>query len=328
MIDSYQAPLWLRSSFVQTVASGVGPRKWFLEKQYQHSVIKDQWLDIPCEQGVTLKACASIVPQAKAQVIAIHGWEGAYDSAYMLSLRRALLGQGVSLICLHLRDHGPSHHLNEGVFNSSLVHEVAQAVKWLQGQYQHAFSYLMGFSLGGNFSLRIAALGEQYNLRLQRVLTFSPVIKPALAMEALKQPSSKVYEQYFARKWRQSLLIKQRCFPDYDFARPLKKLRSLDAMNHYFIPKYTPFDNLDDYFDSYDVSGNRLASTCAPCHILTSEDDPIVPPEQFDDLIALDNITLEMTPHGGHCAFMTGFNGDSWQNIRALQLIHSDLARV
>ena len=88
----------------------------------------------------------------------LHGWEGSADSLYVLSLAQQLFEQGFSVVRLNLRDHGETHHLNRELFHSCRLPEVVGAVGGAAALYLGGRPLqLVGFSLGGNFMLRVAA---------------------------------------------------------------------------------------------------------------------------------------------------------------------------
>ena len=72
--------------------------------------------------------------------------------------------------------------------------------------------FLGGFSLGGNFSLRVAIRAPDAGIDLRKVVAVCPVLEPANTMEALELGWFG-FRQYFVRKWKRSLLAKEACFP-------------------------------------------------------------------------------------------------------------------
>jgi len=90
---------------------------------------------------------------------------------------------------------------------------VINALRDLQDRLQAGPWFLAGYSLGGNFSLRVALNAEQAGLNLAQVVAICPVINPANAMSAMEQ-GLRFYEWYFERKWSRSLRTKQDCFHD------------------------------------------------------------------------------------------------------------------
>ncbi len=85
-----------------------------------------------------------------------------------------------------------------------------------------------------------------------------------------------------------------------------------------FDDAYTaPFHGFQDAADYYQrASAMRVIDKISiPTLIITAADDPFVPPGPFKDpVIARNrNITLKLTPHGGHCGFVeesrAGYDG-------------------
>ena len=207
-----------------------GPRR-ALTRSRAHALqaaAREEILD--CGDGIRLHGVYSPHPRAeRGLAILIHGWHGTADSAYLLSAAAHLFARGFSVFRLHLRDHGPSHHLNRELFNSARLPEVVAAVRRITALHPHEHTFLGGFSLGGNFALRVALAAPAAGIALDRVVAVCPVLDPARTMEALER--SPVYHEYFRRKWRNALLQKLLHFPDHGYGEDLRQLRSLGAMN-------------------------------------------------------------------------------------------------
>jgi len=126
--------------------------------------------------GVRLLGYLSRRPDDESHglVVLIHGWEGSSESAYMLSTGRYLFERGFDVFRLNLRDHGRSHRLNEGLFHGALTEEVLNAAVEIS-RLARGNSFIVGFSLGGNFALRIALRAPQAGIgNLKQVVCVSP----------------------------------------------------------------------------------------------------------------------------------------------------------
>jgi len=253
---------------------------------------------------------------AKPLVILIHGWEGSANSNYLLSAAHALDKAGLATFRLNLRDHGESHHLNVGLFHSARLFEVMDVVAKLSADWRARHGsdvpvYLVGFSLGGNFTLRVARRAAEVGLALTEAIAISPVIRPIHVMDALEYGHF-VYHQYFVTKWRKSLRIKQALFPnDYDF-KEWFGLKRLGQQTEWLIGHYTDYPNVTDYLEAYSVAGDYLADLQTPTTILTAKDDPIIPIADFESLPSPNALTVSIHPKGGHCGFIENWQMDSW----------------
>ena len=291
-------------------------RRGSVERRAQPVISASRQLVLDCGDGAKLlgwhaepAAGASAGPERLA--VLLHGWEGSAESLYVLSVAQLLHQRGFSVVRLNLRDHGGSHALNEGLFHSCRVAEVVGAVARIQALYPAARLSLAGFSLGGNFMLRVGARADAAGIRIARIVAVCPVLDPATTLAALESGPA-IYRQYFLIKWRRSLRLKQAAWPAaYDFGELLGE-RSLTAMTERMVLKYTDFPDLASYLRGYAITGDALAGLRAPAHIITSQDDPMILPRDIDRIARPAALELSVTRRGGHCGYMDRLLGPSW----------------
>ncbi len=253
-------------------------------------------------------------PAKKAEsgplMVLLHGWEGRAESTYIQLLADTLYRHGISIARLNFRDHGNTHHLNRGLFHSCRLNEVADAIRLLQQKLQPSDFFITGFSLGGNFAIRVNAVAAEKDIRLNKVFAISPVVDPHSAMLAIE--ANPVYHNYFLRKWKKSLKRKQHFFPDIFSDTHWKKQRSLNALTQVLILQHTPYARTRDYYRGYELIDDILDNLRAETHVITAQDDPIIPVKDFKRMEKKENIRLKILPRGGHCGFITQWNGHSW----------------
>jgi predicted alpha/beta-fold hydrolase len=264
--------------------------------------------------GVRLLGYRAVQPGARSLglVILLHGWEGSSESTYMLTTGRRLYRSGYDVFRLNLRDHGKSHHLNEGVFHSARIEEVHSAVMNIVSEAGGKPCHLVGFSLGGNFGLRIALrLTASTAGNLRNIIAISPVLDPVKATCAI-DGGFFVYRDYFVRKWKRSLSLKQQLFPDlYDFS-DVMALKSCMAITERAIPRYTPYRDVFEYFRTYTLTGADFSRLAVPVTILASEDDPVIPVDDFRFLKGEGRLRLVIERFGGHCGFLQNWRLKVW----------------
>lgn len=322
---SFNPPVGLRNPHIQTIFSSVGPRRMKVRAAFRPFRASEQAVVLDCGNGVRL---AGYLNQAKPRksdqlVILTHGWEGSHESSYMLSMTTVLLRAGVDVFRLNLRDHGDSHHLNKDVFNSTMVDEVIAGIANLQARFKYDEYVLGGFSLGGNFCCRVAAMSHDAPISLSKVVAFCPVLHAAESNAVLNSRENALYGRYFVRKWKKSLLKKLEYFPHYRFRDELPELKTLDQMNRQLVPRYTPFRELHEYFSAYAITGQRMAHTICPVYLHFSQDDMMIPCKDIEKLASNPDLHITLTRYGGHCGFLMNWRLDSWQDYRMLQLVQS-----
>jgi hypothetical protein len=257
-------------------------------------------------------------PQPNGVVaVLLHGWEGSADSYYIVALAHRLFELGVTVIRLNLRDHGQTHHLNEGIFHSCRLREVCGAVAALQ-KTSATPPWLIGFSLGGNFALRVAASDDARLGPLAGAIGISPVLHPDSAMRAMER-GLPVYQRYFVRKWRNSLRRKQQLWRPELVREEIFGYGDLRRMTDVLVQQHTDFTCIADYLDGYAITGERLATLHAPATILASLDDPIIPAADLQRLARTPHLRIVTTERGGHMGFLVSPLRPSWVNEFVVQ---------
>jgi len=324
---AFNPSLGLKNPHSQTILSSIGPRKRLISKRFEANRARQKSMLLNGGDGVRLEGYHNVAGDKRGAKLAIliHGWEGSHESTYMQSMAQELLDNGIDVFRLNLRDHGDTHSLNREIFNSTLIDEVINAIADLQTRIEYQETYLVGFSLGGNFCLRVASMRQNQSVSLRRVIAFCPVIHASQSNVVLNQRSNYLYGKYFVRKWKRSLRKKLEHWPEFEYASSLASMNTLDEMNRQLIPKYTSFKDLETYFDAYAITGERMAETIAPCHLFFAKDDMIIPVEGIDELAINPDLHVTVTEHGGHCGYIKNWKWDCWQDEQALKLIQEDL---
>ena len=313
--DPFRPSALLAGGHVQSVLASLPLRRPMVERRARRLIAASSDLLLDGGDGVRLHArhTPALAGDARALALLIHGWEGSSDSLYMLSLGAHLAEAGYEVLRLNLRDHGPSHHLNPGLFHSNRIREVVGAVADVQRRFPRLPLLLGGYSLGGNFAIRVSVRAREAGLDIRRTVAVCPVLDPAHTLDALENGWFG-YRRYFIAKWRRSLLVKAACFPDlYDFSE-LARFTSLTAMTEHFVRHYSGFPDMTSYLDGYAITGDKLAGLEVPTHILFAEDDPVIPVADLDRLARTPSLTVTRTARGGHCGFMENLRMESWAN--------------
>lgn len=312
----FSPPAWLANPHVQSVFPSLPLRRPAVALRCRRVAAVSRELIVDCGDGVRLLAEHATrergghAPADRVAVL-LHGWEGSSRSLYVLSLAQYLYDRGYDVVRLNLRDHGGSQGLNPEIFHSCRIAEVVGAVRRIQDLNAGRRLYLAGFSLGGNFMLRVAARARAAGIAPTAVVAVCPVVDPARTLEQLER-GWPVYRQYFVWKWHRSLRDKQAAWPDrYDLGDVLS-LDTLTAMTDVLARRYGGYPTLEDYLRGYAITGDALATIEHPTRIVTAADDPIIPVEGFERIARPRALTLTRTAFGGHCGYYDGRRGATW----------------
>lgn len=244
-------------------------------------------------------------------VLLLHGWEGCSHSTYNLTMGDRLLRAGFEIFQLNLRDHGPNLHvdryaLNRGVFNGTLIDEVAAATHQIAQLAGDKPFYIIGASMGGSFALRLALRHSETPFHnLKQVIGICPAVNPEAAVRAIdKHP---LFLRYFRDHWTKSLIAKQKLFPDlYDF-RPILSVPTVFDMTDWWAAHYTGFRSAHDYYSHYIIAPDGFRNLNVHTTIVHAANDGVIPVADIQAFEPHPLLDIHIHPNGGHVGFVDFF---------------------
>ncbi|TJY62077.1 alpha/beta fold hydrolase [Sinimarinibacterium sp. CAU 1509] len=327
----FQPPWLLRNPQLQSVLATKSPRKrqWRRRGCRMEAVAMYHELDAGNDVRLTgyLSQQAGVEREARGLVVLIHGWEGSHDSTYLYSMACALFDAGYSVFRLNLRDHGGTHHLNREVFHSARIDEVLGAIRVVQAMDQTQPMFVIGFSLGGNFALRVGLYGSSAGVTPRLTVGICPSINPRSTIDAIDH-GSRLFRWYFMDKWRKTVEAKVTAWPEYaTAAKNYLRLDNLLDITARFAEEQTEYGALQPYLDAYTLTPEMLLQAPSPLAIITAADDPVIPLDDFSGLSAERALRhFEVTRHGGHCGFIENVGLQSWAETRVLAMFEQALS--
>ena len=128
-MTQFHPPRLLRNAHLQSILASTRLRKLRIGRGARLLQAASREVLVECRDGTKLLGEYAEQPkESRGLVVLIHGWEGSSKSTYLLSAGSALYQAGYSVFRLNQRDHGPSHHLNEELFNSTRLSDVLGAL--------------------------------------------------------------------------------------------------------------------------------------------------------------------------------------------------------
>jgi predicted alpha/beta-fold hydrolase len=320
--DDFAPALGLRSATLQSTLASKRPakRRWRRLGIDLDSISTAHVLD--CGDGVRLTGRFTPAPRSmgsRGLAVLIHGWEGHHDSSYLYSMAARLHREGYATFRLNLRDHGGTHHLNEAMFHSARIDEVLTAVKAARALAAEGPLYVVGFSLGGNFALRVGLQGPRSGLHPRLVVGVSPSINPGSTLRGIDAGPA-LFRWYFLDKWRRTLEAKRRAWPHYDFSG-FHGVSDFVEMTRRFVAGFTEYASYEEYLAQYTLSPEMLMRSPTQIAVITSRDDSVIPVRDFEGLGARGSVlACDLTDRGGHCGFIENWRFDSWAERRVVEL--------
>ena len=257
-------------------------------------------------------------------LLALHGLEGSSSAHYMRGLAAKGRRAGFSVVLLNQRNCGETEHLGPGLYHSGLTHDADHVIAELTRAHGLDRIVVAGYSLGGNLALKLAGdYGGTPPRQVRGVCAVSPVMDLGRCVDALERKANLIYQWNFVRGLRARMRRKERCHPGRFDLAPLSAIRTVRAFDDRYTAPFFGFNGAADYY--YRASALRVVDRITiPTLIITSADDPFVPPEPFRDPAVTGNphVQVELTEHGGHCAFVTDADGASdgyWAEDRIIE---------
>ena len=270
----------------------------------------ERFFDVADDARV-LAHCHRHPGEPRRTLILLHGLEGSSMAHYMRGISEKAWAAGWNVVRLNQRNCGGTERLSRGLYHSGLTHDVHFVMRELLQRDGVPAVAVAGYSLGGNLALKLAGeLGDAAPEGLAAVCAVSPTMDLAVCVKALERRSNIPYEWNFVRNLKGRMRRKAAAFPGSFSLDPLKRIWTVRQFDEAYTAPHHGFRDASDYY--YRASAMRVIDRIrVPALIISAEDDPFVPASTFRDpaVTSNPNITVVLTPHGGHCAYVERGDG-------------------
>ncbi|MCG1036622.1 YheT family hydrolase [Polaribacter sargassicola] len=263
-------------------------------------------------------------------VLLIHGLEGSSKSNYIISTTNHLNKKGLDAVCFNLRGCSGDDNLLLGTYHSGKTEDVDFVINHLLKNYDYKNIVLLGFSLGGNLTLKyIGEKAENVSPKIKSAMAVSVPIDIATGEIELEKSKNKLYLNRFLKSMKIKILKKSKKFPEFylDKNKVIKAKRFKDLENLYTVPVFG-FKNPEDYWTKAS-SKPYLSKIKIPTLLINSKDDSFLSKECFpyEEANASKNFFFETTNYGGHCGFISSFNSskNKWLENRLERFIKENI---
>jgi predicted alpha/beta-fold hydrolase len=310
---SYRPPFFLLNGHLETIYPSLVRRVYLQPYTRERIVTPDNdFLDLDW-----------LNQNSKKLLIISHGLEGNSQRAYIKGMAQAGYQSGFDILAWNYR--GCSEEMNKVLrfYHSGATDDLATVVQHADSKKWYDEIYLVGFSLGGNLTLKY--LGEERNRpkSLKKAVTFSVPIDLHTSCLKISQPSNWIYSQRFLRSLRKKVILKSTLIQGLDVSG-LHKIKTLHEFDDHFTGPIHGFKNALDYYQQ--CSAIRfVANIQIPTLLINAANDPFLSPECYPHTLLRNHtfVQFETPQYGGHVGF-TQFtkNGLYWSEERAITFLN------
>lgn len=264
-------------------------------------------------------------------IIIFHGLEGSVHSPYAFRMMEALDKKGFNSVVMHFRGCLGVQNRLARAYHSGETGDAKAFIEHIINKYPDCPLGAVGYSLGGNMLLKLQGeLGE--SSPLFAAVSVSAPLRLEQTADHINSGASRFYQKVLMDSLKERLLEK---FEQYDYEKiiGLKKedvpvMKSFWEYDDLFTGPIHGFEGATDYYTRSSAQ-QYIVHITKPTLIIHAEDDPFMPVTVLPDEKELpDNISLELSEHGGHVGFLGGtvLTPHYWLEGRIPEFFHSNLA--
>jgi predicted alpha/beta-fold hydrolase len=250
---------------------------------------------------------------SKHLALLIHGLEGSSNSKYVLSTTQYLNKQNIDVVVFNLRGCSGELNLKLKAYHSGETSDLDFVLKFLTKNFEYQKISIVGFSLGGNMSLKyLAEKKENCPAIINSVVSVSPPCDLKGSSKELGKKSNIIYMKRFLKTLTQKVLEKSKRFPNnkMNIEGIMASKNFADFDNLFTAPSYGFKDANDYWFKASSLYG--LTDIKTPTYLITAMNDPFLSESCIPYGIAKNHqyLSLEVPKYGGHIGFIQSFNSN------------------
>jgi len=309
--SDFAPPLFLRNGHLQTILPAVlGRRVQVLYRRERLELADGDFLDLDWSTSGRNKL-----------VILSHGLECSSRHYYIRGMASRLQSAGWDILAWNFRGCGQGPNRLVRAYHSGETGDLGAVVATAARRYSRIA--LIGFSLGGNITLKYLAEGASHPAVGAAIAVSAPVDIAATGDAMDRRWSNRLYHRYFLRRLLRKLKAKAVRFPDRLDVRRSRLIQTFREFDNFYTAPIHGFRDATDYWEKSSAKQylNRIS---LPSLLLNARDDPFLTPESFPYVEAENNpcLFLEVPVWGGHIGFIdTVYPIRPWHESRCAEFL-------
>jgi uncharacterized protein len=327
----YQAPFWLPDGHSQTIFPSVFRKVTGVNYVRERISTPDgDFLDLDLSDfrfsifdfGFRDDLHSIRNPKSKIPnlIILSHGLEGDTSRQYITGMVKNFNAHGFDCLAWNFRSCSGEINQTKRFYHSGATDDLETIVKYsLSKGYDKI--YLVGFSLGGNLTLKyLGEKGQNLYPEIQKAVTFSV----PLHLSSSGKTIGWLYTKRFNKSLIKKILEKSQRFPEFQIdTSNIAKIKTLKDFDDAYTSQLHGFIDAEDYYER-NSSLYFLDKINIPTLIINAQNDPFLSKEcfPFEKIKYLEKIYFQAPKMGGHCGFYPDdYRGVLWSERRVLEWV-------
>jgi len=311
---SYRRPFFFFNKHVETIFPALSRHVDFtFQKKERVSTPDNDFLDT-----------AFSTQHADQLVIISHGLEGDAARPYVKGMAKACFDEGFDVLAWNYRGCGSEMNHQLRFYHSGATDDLNTIIDHCIQSDRYASIHLIGFSLGGNITLKYVGEDRVRSARIDKVIAFSVPLDLNTSCDQLMQFSNVVYHRRFLKSLKNKILEKSKRMAGLD-ASQVQYIKTLKAFDDQYTSVLHGFKNAEDYYKQCSAL-QFLQHIRNKTLIVNAANDPFLSKECYPVELLKDHdfVRLEIPLFGGHVGF-TQFNQKKryWSEQRAIEFLKS-----
>jgi predicted alpha/beta-fold hydrolase len=314
--SNYKPPVWLFNEHLETIYPPL------FRKISIHATPKKIIINTPDHDYFDLHYYDN---NSNRTLIISHGLEGNNERPYVIGMAKMFFEKGWNVIAWNYR--GCNGKINNSVksYHSGFTEDLEEVIKYASKPHIQTIS-LVGFSLGGNLTLKYLGGGNQVSGLIKSAVVFSVPLDLHQGCLEISKPGNFIYSARFLKSLKQKVRDKAKKYPELQIQR-LSGVHDLLTFDEHFTAPIHGFKGALDYYQSCS-SLYVLDRIEIPTLILNALNDPFLPQAcyPYEILKSHKYVSFETPARGGHVGFCS-LNGSEfyWSEKRAYEFIESKI---
>jgi uncharacterized protein len=310
LLSQHKPPFYLFNGHIQTIIPGLFRHVEGVAYHRERLITPDDdFIDIDWSQV-----------QSKSLAILSHGLEGDSHRPYIMGMVKVLNERGVDALAWNYRSCSGEPNKLLRSYHLGATDDLDLVVRHALNTGLYETVYLVGFSAGGNISLKyLGEAPQQVPSEVKRASVFSVPID----LKGSAQRISRLYTQRFLRTLGQKLEQKKEMYPDELDLSDYSLFWSFPEFDNKYTAPIHGFKSADDYYER--VSSRQfLKDIQVPTLLVNARNDPFLSGACYPVEEAELNpyFYLETPEDGGHVGFAEDFrNNIYYSEARAVKFL-------